>query len=95
MQTSSCPGPWRGLFPFPLPLTCDQIHILVGIVAGYFRSIFLSLAFCLYQITEEYFTGVPENWAYDIGVFMMGYTVGKVLSVFSSGGAAADVQPFE
>jgi hypothetical protein len=30
----TCPGPFHGRIPFPLPVPCDTVHLYLGLVAG-------------------------------------------------------------
>lgn len=79
-----CPGMWRGLLPIALPMSCDLIHFIIGILAGAFQSLFVMVIFILYQITEPLFTGVPDKPIKDVGIFVFGfylcYYVGLLLA---------------
>lgn len=80
-----CPGLFKGRIRLPLPLSCDSIHFLFGVVTAFlpdaWRCVCVTL-FVGYQAVEELPARDPRSFAKDVTVFLAGLALGLIPSVW-------------
>ena len=73
-----CHGLFRGALPFPVPLSCDTIHFLLGALSGTLppqAQILSVAAFVAYQAVEELGDWDVRSFLKDAAIFLVGFAL--------------------
>ena len=73
-----CHGLFRGALPFPVPLSCDNIHFLLGVLSGTLppqAQILSVVLFVAYQAVEELNDWDVRSFVKDVGIFLLGFAL--------------------
>ena len=72
-----CPGPFRGYIAFPVPLECDLIHLLLGVLCATLPPLrrYGPMLFVVYQAVEELPCDRLSSFLRDVSLFLTGYVL--------------------
>ena len=75
---NNCPGLFHGRIHFPMPIPCDGIHLVLGVLVGVVPTMHRAgtALFVLYQFLEEILVGDVHSFFKDVGVFLVGLVLG-------------------
>ena len=70
----NCPGLFHGRIHFPMPIPCDGIHLVLGVLVGVVPTMHRAgtALFVLYQFLEEILVGDVHSFFKDVECFWSG-----------------------